>query len=409
MSRIARRLYDRAKGSFLIRTDVANFYGSVYSHSIPWALHGKDVAKSRQSDDSLVGNKIDRYVRNAQEGQTIGIAVGTDASFLIAEIILSAVDQLLLSEYPSVIGFRFYDDYEIVCGSEREANQVLVLLEDNLANFELHLNRRKTAITPLPFELDHPWLTRLRSLKLPSRSVSTQITWQPLELVDYANEMFVLATQYPNDRVLRYGLVQLIKGLSNINPEVWKLYQSFLLQCFRSEPQLAQVLAQQLLLYHSKGYSIDKEGLRGALVHQIIYYATRHGSNEVAWAIWLAILFKIKLPEVATATISRLRDSVVTVLAIHARECGLLEGSLDSAFLTDMLTFNSVYSEHWLAAYEIPARDSELPSNGSNYLESQWCFENLNRAGVRFYDTDSYSDHKALLKKLEINIAAYGA
>ncbi|MFM6127183.1 MAG: hypothetical protein ACKPBV_00235 [Sphaerospermopsis kisseleviana] len=28
---------------YLIKTDIKNFYPSIYTHSIPWALHKKDV------------------------------------------------------------------------------------------------------------------------------------------------------------------------------------------------------------------------------------------------------------------------------------------------------------------------------------------------------------------------------
>ncbi len=35
---------------FIARTDITNFYSSVYTHSIAWALHGKEDARKDQSN-----------------------------------------------------------------------------------------------------------------------------------------------------------------------------------------------------------------------------------------------------------------------------------------------------------------------------------------------------------------------
>jgi len=39
----------RAKSRFILKTDVAGFYPSLYTHSIPWAIHGKQTAKTNRS------------------------------------------------------------------------------------------------------------------------------------------------------------------------------------------------------------------------------------------------------------------------------------------------------------------------------------------------------------------------
>ena len=45
--------------SHLVQTDVSDCYGSIYTHSIAWALHGKDLAKQKQGPQQLLGNNID--------------------------------------------------------------------------------------------------------------------------------------------------------------------------------------------------------------------------------------------------------------------------------------------------------------------------------------------------------------
>ena len=43
----------------LLHTDVTDCYGSLYTHSIAWAIHGLEEAKKKKSKNSLLGNKID--------------------------------------------------------------------------------------------------------------------------------------------------------------------------------------------------------------------------------------------------------------------------------------------------------------------------------------------------------------
>ncbi|EMW0513347.1 hypothetical protein AADZ74_004464, partial [Enterobacter mori] len=36
-------IVDAVNYSYLVRTDITNFYASIYTHSIPWALHDKNI------------------------------------------------------------------------------------------------------------------------------------------------------------------------------------------------------------------------------------------------------------------------------------------------------------------------------------------------------------------------------
>src|SRR5690606_12117413 len=60
--------------SHLLHTDVTDCYGSLYPHSISWALHGVAEAKEKKGKSSLLGNKIDFHIQAGRYGQTNGIA-----------------------------------------------------------------------------------------------------------------------------------------------------------------------------------------------------------------------------------------------------------------------------------------------------------------------------------------------
>ena len=85
----------RRRGSrYLLRTDIDQFYPSIYTHAVPWALHTKSVCRAALTAPgggaTLVGNQIDKALQCMMDGQTHGIPIGSryftsrggDTSFL---------------------------------------------------------------------------------------------------------------------------------------------------------------------------------------------------------------------------------------------------------------------------------------------------------------------------------------
>ncbi len=56
-------------------TDIIDCYSAIYTHSIPWALHSRTVAKTQRGTE-LLGNEIDFLIREMVYGQTNGIPQG---------------------------------------------------------------------------------------------------------------------------------------------------------------------------------------------------------------------------------------------------------------------------------------------------------------------------------------------
>jgi hypothetical protein len=140
---------DSSYYQFIARTDITNFYSSVYTHSIAWAVHGREQALN---DRELFGNKIDKLIQYANDGRTNGIPIGSVLSDLIAEIILSKIDQNTSKELENIkfLAVRFKDDYRILCDSESEAKLILKTLGKNLSTYNLSINESKTSIQKLP-------------------------------------------------------------------------------------------------------------------------------------------------------------------------------------------------------------------------------------------------------------------
>jgi len=159
--RANRRANLRSKSRYVLQADINQLYHSIYTHSISWAIHGKSIAKARRTDRTLPGNVLDRLVRNSQDQQSVGIPIGPDTSFLIAEIILSANDLQLLNKGIRN-GFRAIDDYEFGFDSLNEAESCRETLQEILNEYELVLNADKTSVIELPVPIESLAISKLR-------------------------------------------------------------------------------------------------------------------------------------------------------------------------------------------------------------------------------------------------------
>lgn len=139
---------------YLYISDISNCYSSIYTHTISWALHGKDNAKSNRNDETLIGNLIDKHLRAMNNGQTNGIPQGSVLMDFIAEIILGYVDSLLGKkisdnykndshkfEYKIL---RYRDDYRIFVNNPQDGERILKWLTEQLMDLGLKLHTTKT-------------------------------------------------------------------------------------------------------------------------------------------------------------------------------------------------------------------------------------------------------------------------
>lgn len=135
--------------SYVYDTDIADCYGSIYTHSIAWAVETKETAKNNRRDKSLLGNSIDEHIQAMQNGQTNGIPQGSVLMDFIAEIVLGYVDELLTKqlEEKNITDYkilRYRDDYKIFVNNSNDGLNILKTLSQILVPFGLKLNTSKT-------------------------------------------------------------------------------------------------------------------------------------------------------------------------------------------------------------------------------------------------------------------------
>lgn len=143
---------------YMIKTDISDCYGAIYTHSISWALHGKSQAKSTAVSNGvskMLGDYIDSNIQNMHSRQTVGIPQGSVLSDFIAEIVLGYADMLLSDELliDSTLSdndyhiLRYRDDYRIFATSREAAHSILLKLMNVLSGLNFKLGAAKTALS----------------------------------------------------------------------------------------------------------------------------------------------------------------------------------------------------------------------------------------------------------------------
>lgn len=160
------------KYSLLVKSDISNFYPSIYTHSLAWAIHSKEKIrqKNNRNNFDLFGNCIDKLLQNSNDGCTNGLPVGSALSDLISELLLAFVDRksskILRDLGINFIAVRFKDDYRILCKSRKDATEILRVLQSSLAEVNLTLSESKTSVKELPEGLYREWTSAYRKITL---------------------------------------------------------------------------------------------------------------------------------------------------------------------------------------------------------------------------------------------------
>lgn len=201
------------KSKFIAIADISNCFPSIYSHSISWALVGKNTAKSKSkpADKNEWFNQIDLNTRNLKHGETNGALIGPHSSNLISEIILVTVDNGLTKQ-----GFKYIrniDDYTCYVDTYEEADRFFLSLSEELKKYELALNGKKSKIIPLPLASVKNWVTKLNHFNFTNTYIvnfKEAIRVKELKgFIDFAIELML--DEDSDASILNYA----IKNLSN--------------------------------------------------------------------------------------------------------------------------------------------------------------------------------------------------
>jgi len=371
-----RRLTAATRSRYRLRTDIAQCYGSIYTHSLSWALASKAAAKANLNDTSFPGATLDQLLREAQDGQTIGLPVGPESSLAAAEIILCAVDQRLQDQYvPWVDAFRAIDDYEIFVRTRSDAEATLHQLEAQLAHFELGLNASKTVIDVAPFLIEAPWKSRLTSLMpLGSRIRTVQIR-------AYVNEVFALAREHPNDPVVNYAL-RVAESFETSTAGHKLLVDAALATLRFSAPSIKFALLS--IMNRLERLELDRAPLWSCLNELVTEAAKFEHSYEVTWGLWALLVSGGQLDESASAAVAGMEDPFSLVAYMRLSDLGRATGPTPPRLERLASETLSETSDAWVLAHEANVRGWADPGS----IKSSPFFDRLRELGVTFVNDD---------------------
>lgn len=134
-------------GNKIINIDLANFYPTLYTHSIPWVFMGKDNAKSNKTKG--FSNNLDRLITKCQYDETHGIPTGNLASKIIAELYMCKIDEKMKDK--SYVYSRYVDDISFSFVSNIEKDNFYRDLNELCLMYNLKINENKTSIEEFPY------------------------------------------------------------------------------------------------------------------------------------------------------------------------------------------------------------------------------------------------------------------
>jgi hypothetical protein len=143
----------------MMSLDISKCFESIYTHSLPWALFGKETAKvSRSKPNATFGGRFDTLMQHLNYAETNGIVIGPEFSRIFAELILQSVDRALyLKLRAQPFGyyhrrdyeiFRYVDDYFVFYNDDKVRDAILQELQMQLRGYKLQLNSGKA----VPYE-----------------------------------------------------------------------------------------------------------------------------------------------------------------------------------------------------------------------------------------------------------------
>lgn len=347
---------------YIVNADISKCFPSIYTHSIPWALVGKHMAKTSRKTGWY--NDIDHYVQNTKHGETHGILIGPHVSNILSEIILSAIDYKLINKGWKYM--RYVDDYTCYVRTEQEARQFLIDLQAELREFDLTLNHKKTQINTLPSAAVEQWVRKINSI-----SVITSYG-----KVDYKNcrayldfAIEIAKSEGENSSVLKYAIKVLGGQSLTVNAKVYM--QKTVFHLCLIYPYLIPLLDEYIFTFCNT--SIQDIRLISDKLYDIGIHCRTFEAG--CYSLYFAVKYDFRLSSINVLDIIGSKDCIFMLLAHiyfssikDKTSCKQLKN-----FAISLAADEDEFNQYWLFVYEV------LPQS---YLKDDW--KSLKKAKVSF-------------------------
>ncbi|WP_158838312.1 RNA-directed DNA polymerase [Polaribacter sp. L3A8] len=393
-----------------LKTDIAKFYPSIYTHSVPWVTFGgKDKYKRNRAlsntdplkVSNIYGDDIDDRLMWCQNQQTMGIPIGPDTSFIIAEVIACHIDKHLEKKLKSknidFLGYRYYDDYALYFNSELDAQIGLSELKKILNDFELKINDEKTEISRTQSELEKPWALDIKSFYFrPSENDQKDDIW------NFFSIAFRHAQENPKDSVLKLALNKF--NFVRIEEENWDYFESLLFRLGLIETSSLNKIAKLLITYEKL---VSKKRLK-EFCFEIIKrnYENQH-DFELTWSLWILNEFKIQPTKDIYEMVFKSKSVTGIIVGLDLFQQNNRIKNFDFTSVTEMINTDNLNNKEWLLAYETVYKNW-IPTLSKSIIQDHFFFNILESRNIYFYNNSRKLEplkvERSYLKKIETKL-----
>lgn len=277
---------------YLFITDITNCYGSIYTHSIAWAMMGKEEAKRQKGNRSLLGNRLDTAFQGMQYGQTNSIPQGNVVSDLIAELILSYADSIIakkakescIEDYKII---RYRDDYRVFCNDKNDIEKLSLIMQKELAGLNFKINSSKTCIVE-DLVLDSIKKDKVAVFDLFLHRKGLEEESEPnlnkSLLQKELLSIYAFAKQYPNSGSVERLLGDVYDWFNKIEIKDcnWKVLVAILISIAKDNPRTYGIVAAIISLFVDR--MVPEERME---LIQTVYDKVSQWPNSSLLLIWL--------------------------------------------------------------------------------------------------------------------------
>lgn len=365
---------------YAVDADISNFFPSLYTHSIDWALRGIDIAKGDQGGTSWE-SKVDKYVQACHYGETTGVMIGPAISNILSELVLQAVDEQLRTQGYSFV--RFIDDFRAYFDTRDEAEVFIAALDRALTKYRLVLNTKKTRVTSLREGFGNQWIGEIHS-SIPEDN-------DPLAAIRFLQKCEHVTYAIPTASILVYGVKALLnkrncphigapRAPTDLSTELPVLEEMTRLNYFH--PHLSCFLARQLARVADLLPTHDRDRIAEQLRRQMREAAQRNETDTVLWMIFsIRKLLKKPLLKRDAQQLIMMDDDLVWVALASTSKNSLRwvterVRAMDRGITADI-------EAHWLCRYELFRTGALKSRDISPTAEEPW-FRAAQSAGLSF-------------------------
>lgn len=371
----------KSSSDWIVETDIARFYPSIYTHSITWAAYGKEKVKNNLNRyKGTLADRLDTLTRKCNRNQTIGIPIGPETSRIFAEIISSRIDDDLKGQNVELndnTADRLQDDWSIGATTLTDAEYALSQIMLSYRSYGLDINGTKTQINHLKSVYRNDGIEELNNF------IANDYTFKGVRLKRFIDATLRIQSSYPKNPIISYSL-SILENQSFTAADSAYL-ESFLLQAAviapLSLPKICRIIVNQDRMTNQLS--------RKRIANRFSELMARSlEKGETFEAIWFLYTIRGLRKKISTSKIRELIEvpsgSVIPLLLLDMRSKGLTTGKLPEHSWLQLIDKNDTKSHwSWLMAYE-GVRNGWLPDNSGNMNKP--FFQTLTSNSVSFYD-----------------------